>query len=261
MHYLKAILLLLMLPSLTWAQTAVLGTAANPAQPVTVLLNSAIPFIKAPSGTMGNNGAVSAMTALVRTYSNGAYLYLPANAISAGSAAGWYWFVGSSTTAGTVYNSTYTSGVPQRGTTTAFATTGPGAFTGDTGTLTAISITVPARLMGNNGRIDIDTVTLRNTTGGNKVLWVRWGGTSCIGSTYTSPASVVSKCTVTNRGVTNVQALSYWNITSASVVGQGATATDATIDSTADQAVAIQLNSAVATDWAAIDSAIVTVTR
>lgn len=261
MHYLKAILLLLMLPSLTWAQTAVLGTAANPAQPVTVLLNSAIPFIKAPSGTMGNNGAVSAMTALLRSYSEGAYLYLPANAISAGSAAGWYWYVGSTTAAGTVYNSTYTSGVPQRGTATAFATTGPGAFTGDTGTITAVSITVPARLMGLNGRIDIETTTLRNTTGGNKVLWIKWGGTACVGSTYTTQASVWSHCTVVNRAATNVQAVSNYSSTSANAAGSFVTTANATIDSTADQVVIVQLNSAVATDWAALEGVLVTVTQ
>src|ERR1043165_8686523 len=114
------------------------------------LSTSGIPFIKASSGTMGNNCAISAMTALPRTFSGGAYLWLPAGAIAAGvpAAASWYWFVASSTTAGTCYNSTYTSGTPTAGTLTAFSTTGPGAFTGSASAMPGPSLTGPASTLG-----------------------------------------------------------------------------------------------------------------
>jgi hypothetical protein len=82
---------------------------------------------------MGNNGALSAITAVSTTYAK-AYVYLPASAISTGSAAGWYYAVFSSTTAATIYNDTYTSGAPTvPSSPAAFATTGPGAFTQTTG--------------------------------------------------------------------------------------------------------------------------------
>ena len=105
-----------------------------------VLLQSAISFILAGGTaggssnqfTMGNNGALSTLPVLPTTYSGGAFIYMPANAIFAGSAAGWYWFVASATTAGTVYNNAYTGGDPKAAvpaTPTPFVSTGPGLVT------------------------------------------------------------------------------------------------------------------------------------
>ena len=66
------------------------GTGATTAQGASanlgtsfVLAKWGIPFIVATTGTMGNNGAISAMTALDITYSGGAWLYLPAGAVAA----------------------------------------------------------------------------------------------------------------------------------------------------------------------------------
>src|SRR5579859_1785192 len=101
-----------------------------------------IPFIVANTGTMGNNGALTLGTALPSTYAN-AYVYLPANAISAGSAAGWYFCQFSSTTVGTVFNNTYSSGTPQiPAALVSFATTGPGAYTGVTTQITGPNFTI-----------------------------------------------------------------------------------------------------------------------
>jgi hypothetical protein len=85
------------------------------------------------SGTIGNNGALSGVTAFDRTISE-CYLYFPANAVYSGSAAGFYYVVMSSTTAGTIYADTYVPGnipvIP--GSPTAISATGPGAYTGVT---------------------------------------------------------------------------------------------------------------------------------
>lgn len=226
----------------------VLTQAANPTQPVTILSVSAIPFIKAPSGTMGNNGAVSAMTALPATYSNGAYLYLPASAISAGSSAGWYWFVGSSTTAGTVYNNTYTSGTPtQVQSPTTFSTTGPGAFTGSTSAITAVSLTVPANTIGKNGVLRVEYGINENGTGGNKTFAVNFGGTDCLTFVNTSQTSVTGVCNVRNRGFTNSQVMDGLAIRSSGSAAGGLT--DAAIDTTAASTLSFILTTAVATDY------------
>lgn len=253
----KALLLILalLLPGSVLAE-GVLTPAANPPQPLTVLSVSGIPFIKASSGTMGNNGAVSAMTALPRTYSSGAYLWLPAGAIAAGvpASASWYWFVASSTTAGTVYNSTYTSGKPQPGTLTAFATTGPGAFTGSTAVVTAISIPVPANAMGRNGRVEIYTSISVNNSGGDKSPAIKWGGDACWGATFTTQTSSVQHCSITNRGVLSVQNLSAIYASSAANVS----GTNVAVDSTQNTASAINatvtLYTATATDHVILEN-------
>lgn len=259
MKTLCTLLALLLLPSLALAD-GVLTPIANPPQPMTVIVSSGIPFIKASSGTMGNNGAVSAMTALPRTFSGGAYLYLPASAISAGSAAGWYWFVASSTTAGTVYNSTYTSGVPRPGTTTAFVTTGPGAFTGTTGAITAVSVTVPANMMGLTGRTNIEFAYSFNNTAGNKVNSMSFGGTNCFTVTSTTQASLSGRCSMTNRGLTNRQVIeSLYTSASGGTIG-AVSATEATVATTGNVTVAFTFNVAVATDHSILEAYTVRVT-
>ena len=173
------------------------------------LSKSGIPFIKASSGTMGNNGAVSAMTALPKVFSSGAYLWLPAGAIAAGvpAAPAWYWFVASSTTAGTVFNSTYTSGTPAVGVATPFVTTGPGAFVGSTATITGPSLSIPAGSLGVNGRIEVDLALAHNTAAGNKTYAIVYGG---VGSTMwtatqTNQVNAIVKAFAQNRGILTVQ--------------------------------------------------------
>lgn len=247
---------LLLLPSLALAE-GVLTRAANPPQAITVLSMSGIPYIKASSGTMGNNGAVSAMTALPRTFSAGACLYLPAGAIAAGvpAAAEWYWFVGSSTTAGTVYNSICTTtGTPRVGTLTAFATTGPGAFAGLTTTPNVLTITVPANLMGVNGQVQIDLATQENTTAGNKAYTLKFGTSTCWAQTLTTQASATVYCQINNRGVANSQALEYQYAHSSAGGTGAAQLLDGVEATTANVNVTFTINTAVATDHAILES-------
>lgn len=254
------LLMFLVVPEFAFAE-GVLTPAANPPQPISVLSVSGIPFIKASSGTMGNNGAVSAMTALPRIYSSGAYLWLPAGAIAAGvpASAAWYWFVASSTTAGTVYNSTYTSGTPTPGVLTAFATTGPGAFTGSTSTVTAASLTLPANLMGRNGQVWLTSGDTYNNNAGNKAFAMKFGATNCWAqTTMTIQLSLMATCTITNRGVLTAQTLAYMYSHNGGGTGLVA-AFDAAENTAANVTIAFTMSTATATDHAILESYSVTV--
>mgnify|MGYP001602518445 CR=1 FL=1 len=243
--------LALLLPSFAQAQ-AVLGPAANPTLKNVTIVSGAIPFIKASSGTMGNNGAVSAMTALPKTYSNGAYLYLPASAIEAGSAAGWYWFVASSTTAGTVYNSTYTSGIPRLGTATAFATTGPGAFTGVITAHHAITVTIPANSIGPNGLVTYSVTATNNNSAGTKTLLLYFGGASTMTLASTTATSGGGTAYVQNRGSAAVQSMSYETAHGATSNG-AQIGTDGAQATTADVLARFNLQTGVATDHLVVE--------
>ena len=152
------------------ALTGVVTQSAGLSTPYT-LASIGIPFVIVSSGSMGNNGALSGITAVKATYVN-AYVYLPADAISAGSAAGWYYAVFSSTTAATVYDNVYTSGVPTiPGSPTAFVTTGPGAYTQTTGSyLSPMVITLPANSISANGFFTANVLVSTNNTGANSKL-------------------------------------------------------------------------------------------
>jgi len=132
-------------------------------------ISTGVPFVLVSSGTMGNNGALSGITAVSNTYPN-AYVYLPANAISTGSTAGWYYAVFSSTTAATIYNNTYTSGVPSiPASPTAFVTTGPGAYTQTTSAVTALNYTVAAGTISNiNAQLNVNVYCSNNNTANTK---------------------------------------------------------------------------------------------
>jgi len=135
--------------------------------------------------TMGNNGAISTLPTLPATYA-GAWIYMPANGIFAGSTAGWYWFVGSSATAGTVYNNTYTTGDPVAAiptSPTAFVTTGPGVVTQSTSEIIAAEILIPAGAMGANGHLRYSTLFSHINNANNKTYRFRLGGTQGVGGT------------------------------------------------------------------------------
>lgn len=181
--------------------TGVQGLASNSAQ-------WGIPFIVPASFTMGNNGAISAIgTALNDTYTGGAWMWMATGQIAAASVAGWYWFVGSTTTAGTLFNSTYTAGTPGLGTTTAFVTTGAGAATGVTAEVFGPTITVAANMMGPNGYIVHQYGAPGLAGAGTKTVRVRYSDTG--GSIVLSQAPTTGGSGnlgyIRNRGFTNKQ--------------------------------------------------------
>ncbi len=205
-----------------------------------VNVESRIPFIYISSATMGNNGAISSATAMATTYES-AYVYLPAGAIVTNSAAGWYYFVGSSTTAGTVYNNTYTSGVPRvPSSPTAFATTGPGAFTQSTSEVTGPQFSVPAGFLGNNGTMKLWVNPVNNNSGNNKTTKLVFGST-----TVKSSVTTTGTASLNSRGGNRANAAKQ---TFADVLVGASTIVRGTEDTTAAVAIKITGQLATATD-------------
>lgn len=217
--------------------------------PFALLLNG-IPFISVSSGSMGNNGALSGITALDVTYSDGCWMLFPAGAIAAGvpAASTWYWTVMSSGTAGTVFNSTYASGQVTPGTATAFATTGPGAFTGSTSDDAAITVSLPANSLGTQGQLLFDLDNDASNTANAKTIKLKYGGTTFAAFPALSGLSGHWAGKIANRGAANRQigstqaAIGGWGVAGAINTFRG------TVDSTTAQNVVISLTKATATD-------------
>ena len=113
----------------------------------------AIPVGLAPSGSVAANGALTLGTALPAVYSvaasSGIWLRFPAGAAFSGSAAGLYYCIMSSTTAGTIYNNVLPSpGTPVApATPTPIVAAGPGAYTATTASdIALLAVTIPAGL-------------------------------------------------------------------------------------------------------------------
>lgn len=174
------------------------------------LVNCGIPMVLPSSGTVGNNGALSGITAIPTgiIYPH-AYVYMPANAISAGSAAGYYYAQFSSTTAATLYNNVYTSGTPTvPSTPTAFVTTGPGAYTQNTAAETvAITVTIPGNTLGINGSINTISSFSCTNNANTKILRVALDSTSnqIFAANVTSTAYLKIFGDLVAMGVTNRQ--------------------------------------------------------
>ena len=163
-------------------QGNILASDGRTILPSTSLIQTAVPFCRVPAGTMGNNGAVTWATPAARFAFPACYIHLPAGAIQAGSAVGWYYASFSTTQAATVYQETYTNGkVPVYDAPTPWVSTGPGAFTVDITTdIPGPSITVPGLAMGVNGALRIAGLVTNINSGTGKVNRVRVGGTNTV---------------------------------------------------------------------------------
>lgn len=151
------------------------GVLWNPLNGRAQCMRSPIPFILPASGSVANNGALTLGVALDRIYPR-SYMYFPTGALFSGSAAGWYWTVMSSTTAGVVYNNLYTSGYPQIPTTAGFTTTGPGAFTQTAGVdLTCLTFTLPGNALSRFGGMQSRLCMTAGGAGGTKTGKVFFG--------------------------------------------------------------------------------------
>lgn len=157
-----------------------------------ILFKSAIPIISCSTGNMGNNGALTAITALPTTYSGGAWVNLPAGAIAAGVPAVQtsYWCVFSTSQAGTVYNNTQpATGYPTPPTAAQlvpFVTTGPGAFTGITAATALLTVPIPGGSIGANGQMRITYWGSYTNSGGTKLQAVLLGASQLFATTGTT---------------------------------------------------------------------------
>lgn len=219
-----------------------------------VIGQTGIPMILPSSGSIGNNGALSGITALPAVY-DACYMYFPANAIVAGSVAGMYFVDMSSNTAGTIYNNVYTGGTPTiPASPTAFATTGPGAYTQTTSATEVLSYTVPAGAMGVNGRLEIRGRMSFPNNGNSKSLAAAFADTSTltfINNGATANLGVEFGNTIQNRGSAAVQVATHASFGN---LGQtGTAALRGTVDTTLAQPLRFKLTIAVATDYALIE--------
>lgn len=201
------------------------------------LLQTGLPFVLQSSGSVGNNGALSGIVALPAAYTQ-CYMYFPANAIYAGSTAGWYYVVMPSTSAGTIYNNTYASGTPVvPSAPTPFVTTGPGAYMQVSGAaVTALSVTVPGGSMGPHGRVVMNLMGSSANNASNKLVEVYLGGQAIMSQTFAAYN--------TFRFVGEVQNLAVDHQIGSFYAGIGAVAVDwlrRSVNTAVDQALAATL--------------------
>lgn len=212
---------------------------------ITMLGQSNVPFVMAGSGSMGNNGALTLTTALAANpVITSCYVYLPAAAIVSGGAAGWYYAIFSSTTAATVYNNTYTVGTPAiPASPVAFATTGPGAYTGTSTAITSYSLTVPANTLGINGALRVDAYWSYTNAAGNKTTAISFGSYAFFSAVATTTVTTAGVWGIRNMGATNIQA--PLTINAAQPFGTTTTAQAlGAVDTTASQSLIVPLTNA-----------------
>jgi hypothetical protein len=217
-----------------------------------------IPLIALSSGSVAAGGGISGITALPIAYP-AAYCWFPANILAASIAAGWYYCTFSSTTTGTAFLNTYTSGVPAIPASPTAVTAGQGAFTGVIGELFAQTFTIPANALGINGQILGWFQGQQNSTANNKVFRARYSGT---GGTILFALNQVStqksaggQFVITNAGVTNVQTAGALAL-HASPDNNNAPA-GLGVDTTAATSVVFSMEKALATDNMITQSAVI----
>lgn len=213
-----------------------------------------LPRILQSSGTMGANGALSAITALPNTYPH-CYLRFPAGKAYSGSAAGFYYTEMSSTTAGTVFNNIYVSGTATIPTTKVpIVDAGPGAYTQDTATTTSIvahSFSIPANGMGLVGKMEMQAQLSFINNANSKGYGYTFGGTTIMNGNLNSAAGTGFFSSVSNQGAPNVQFAD--NGTQGDFVGYG-NLRYPTVDTTAAVTVNLFLNLATATDYIVLET-------
>lgn len=142
---------------------------------------SGVRFV-APSGTVAADGTITLGTALPAVFASGVYLWLPAGAISGGSA-GWYFATMSSTTVGTI------------------AGVGSGsAYTGATSEVTALTVDVPTPAKGGASILRLSHLCSSNTNA--KTARFRIGGTQYMTNAINTAghALFVAKLLITGLG-------------------------------------------------------------
>ena len=241
------------IPTLDREGTAILNQSTGEQVAGRALVMSTTPVALAPSGSITSFGVLALGTALNTIYSEGIYLYFPAGAVFAGSAAGLYWTVMSSTTAGVVYNNVL-SGIPERVVTpTAVTATGPGAYTQTINTLIPL-ITVPtiaANFFGTAEGFMSELFGSNNNSAGGKTTRITMNGASIGGATTSTGTNNSQRVTFKNIGNGTKNVVNFQNFGD-SAYGQARSNT--TVDTT--QAVTMLLTAQIVNvaDWVSVDT-------
>lgn len=214
---------------------------------VASLYNRGILMLLPSSGSVGNNGAVTGLTAFPVALGP-CFAYFPANALYSGSVAGFYYANVTSTTTATVYDDRWTGGVPEYpAVPTPIVATGPGAYTQTTGVdITAASFTVPGGALGSNGSIFVYPNIGANNTANSKYWAVKYANNALIGRTNTTATMDNTPVAMRAAGAADKQ-------TATSFAGFGANSgalfQRLSVDSTVDQEMILTLKLATATDF------------
>lgn len=260
MIFLRCIALVLTLV-LTWPAFAA-GDLRNPVPSRTTIGQMRVPMIVPSSGSMGNNGALTMTTALDQTYPS-AYYYMPANAIVAGSTAGFYYGVGGSTTTAVLFNQMYVSGTATVPPLTPFSTTGPGAYAQTTGAfLTAWTMTLPGNTLGLYDEIQAHGITTYLNSAGAKSIQLGYGtgsGEGPINYFAVSPTTTASQ--TFQAGFANAGALNKQIGTTIATGGMTTSASvlppTGAVVSSSDRLLTCNLKIAVATDYVIMQTMVV----
>jgi hypothetical protein len=222
-------------------------------------LQAGIPFVLA-NGTGTSNAitvtntagaaVLSTISAMPNTYSvantGGAYIYLPANAVGTGQAAGFYYFIATSTTGGTVYNNMYAGGQPTiPASPAAFGTVTTGTFLQTVGSaITALSLPLQANLLGANGFIEINGLFVDMNSAQAKTAMIYLGSGQILSASQTTAQSACICRKITNQTTkTQITATtSAWSDAN----GFSSTGQRLAIDTTAAQNLTLQLQLAAA---------------
>lgn len=240
---------------MTSGVTLASGVTAGPGEPV-ILLQNAAPLILVSSGNIGNNGALTAITALDLAFGN-CWMNFPAGAVAAGvPATSTTLFVQmTGVTAGTVFNNSpqiVGNTIPFPTTPTPFVTTGPGAYVQTTASqITLLTIPLQGGVIGAFGRLHANGLVSNNNSAGAKTAQLGWtaGGPTLSPTANTTNRSASFDHNYMNIGITNAQVACGGN-------GFGTPAAApirGTLDTTTAFNFILQAQLATATDWIQYD--------
>ena len=209
---------------------------------------SVVPVINLPSGTIDASGAIVLQTALVST-ARVCWGFLPAGAVSGGSA-GYYYAEFTSTTVGHVYTNfndasgDFFPGIPT-GTLTPAVGSGA-AYVGNTAQVPMFKKTVPGGLMASKTLIRIAPAVAVNSNANSKTMYVTLGGSQATNPPLTSLTGRINSWILVNLGKGNTQRTAGWN---GETDTSGAFAIFATLNIASPHLAAIDTAKTVATDW------------
>ena len=206
------------------------------------------------TSSIGSNGALTLGTALQKAYPC-AYIRLPANAITGSNAAGWYYVAMATTSTGTVYNNTYSSGVPQcLSSPTSFSGTTGQAFTTTTGSnVAAFNVSIPGYTFGQNDGAQVRLQETHPNNTNNKAISASIGSFSFYSQTNTTTTNWSGVPGFQAQGATNVQAAIGKTTTT-----WGSTATAETwgaVDLSQAQTLTVYMNLTTNTDYIVLELA------
>jgi hypothetical protein len=222
-----------------------------------VLLLSGAVLMLPSSGSVAANGALTLTTALPATYPN-AWMYFPAGAVFAGSAAGMYFVQMSSTTAGTIFANTYSSGAPTYALTpTPIVAAGPGSYTQTTAAnIVLLSVSIPAGSMGPNGSIRVEKMGVAAGSG-SKNIQTEMAGSSFASYSATTQTSFRVIDWIQNSASESANVGNSFNGIGLSASG---TLLRRTVNTAVAQSLTFTFNMATATDFIGLEMATVEVT-